>query len=41
MPLLDQLLFFLISLVANALSAMTGGGASLLQLPALIFLGLP
>jgi len=37
----DQLLLFLISLVANAFSAFAGGGAGLLQLPALIFFGLP
>ncbi|GAB3377007.1 sulfite exporter TauE/SafE family protein [Spongiibacter taiwanensis] len=41
MPLLEHLSLFLISLVANVLSAMAGGGAGLLQLPALIFLGLP
>jgi uncharacterized membrane protein YfcA len=38
---LEQLLLFIISLVANAFSAFAGGGAGLLQLPALIFLGLP
>jgi len=38
---MDQLLLFLISLVANLFSAFSGGGAGLLQLPALIFLGLP
>lgn len=37
----EQLLLFLISLVANAFSAFAGGGAGLLQLPVLIFLGLP
>ncbi|MEJ2508055.1 MAG: sulfite exporter TauE/SafE family protein [Gammaproteobacteria bacterium] len=36
----DQLLLFVIALVANAFSAFAGGGAGLLQLPALIFLGL-
>ena len=36
-----QLPLFLISLVANLLSAFAGGGAGLLQLPVLIFLGLP
>lgn len=41
MGLLDQLLLFLISLVANLFSALSGGGAGLVQLPALIFLGLP
>lgn len=30
-----------ISLIANILSALSGGGAGLLQLPALLFLGLP
>jgi len=38
--ILEQLLLFLISLVANGLSAMAGGGAGLLQFPALLFLGL-
>lgn len=38
---MDQLLLFLISLIANLFSAFSGGGAGLLQLPALIFLGLP
>ena len=41
MNLFDQLLLFLVSLVANVLSAFAGGGAGLLQFPALIFLGLP
>lgn len=36
----EQLLLFIISLVANGLSAMAGGGAGLLQFPALLFLGL-
>jgi uncharacterized membrane protein YfcA len=35
------LLLFVVSLVANAFSAFAGGGAGLLQLPVLIFLGLP
>ena len=38
---LSQLALFIIAFVANFLSAMAGGGAGLLQLPALIFLGLP
>lgn len=38
---MDQLLLFLVSLTANLFSAFSGGGAGLLQLPALIFLGLP
>lgn len=38
---LDQILLFVISLVANVFSAFSGGGAGLIQLPALIFLGLP
>lgn len=37
----EQLLIFFISLVANLFSALAGGGAGLIQLPALIFLGLP
>ena len=36
----QQLILFLISLIANLFSALAGGGAGLLQLPALIFLGL-
>ena len=39
--MIDQILLFFISLLANAFSAFAGGGAGLLQLPALIFLGLP
>ena len=38
---IEQFLLFIISLVANIFSAFAGGGAGLLQLPALIFLGLP
>lgn len=38
--MIDHLILFIISLVANALSALAGGGAGLLQLPALLFLGL-
>ncbi|MFV1873813.1 MAG: sulfite exporter TauE/SafE family protein [Oleiphilus sp.] len=38
--LVEQCLLFLISLIANGLSAMAGGGAGLLQFPALLFLGL-
>jgi len=37
----EQFILFLISLVANLFSAFAGGGAGLLQLPVLIFLGLP
>lgn len=39
--IIEQLILLTVSLVANGLSAMAGGGAGLLQLPALIFLGLP
>ncbi len=38
---LEQLVLFLLSLIANAFSAFAGGGAGLLQFPVLIFLGLP
>lgn len=38
---MDQLVLFIISLLANLFSAFSGGGAGLVQLPALIFLGLP
>ena len=41
MDWLDQFILFLISLLANIFSAFSGGGAGLIQLPALIFLGLP
>lgn len=41
MSLYEQLLLFVISLFANLFSAFAGGGAGLLQFPALIFLGLP
>lgn len=37
---LTQLLLFLVALVANTFSALAGGGAGLIQFPALIFLGL-
>lgn len=37
----DYILLFLISFIANSFSAFAGGGAGLLQLPLLIFLGLP
>lgn len=39
--LFENFILFVIAIVSNALSAMAGGGAGLLQLPALIFLGLP
>lgn len=39
--LVDQLVLFIISVLANFFSALAGGGAGLIQLPALIFLGLP
>lgn len=41
MPLVDQLALFVISLLANVFSAFSGGGAGLIQLPVIIFLGLP
>jgi len=37
----SQLILFLISLIANIFSAFSGGGAGLIQLPVLLFLGLP
>lgn len=37
----QQLLLFIVSLLANLFSAFAGGGAGLIQFPALIFLGLP
>ncbi len=41
MPFIDHAILFVIALTANAFSAFAGGGAGLVQLPALIFLGLP
>jgi len=41
MDLFQQSLLFVVSLIANLFSALAGGGAGLLQLPALLFLGLP
>lgn len=41
MDITAQILLFLISLAANVFSAFSGGGAGLIQLPALILLGLP
>ncbi len=40
-PVFAQILLFFISTVANIFSAFAGGGAGLIQLPVLIFLGLP
>lgn len=40
MNLIDTIVLFLVSLVANIFSAFSGGGAGLIQFPALIFLGL-
>jgi uncharacterized membrane protein YfcA len=37
---LEQLILFLVSLIANTFSALSGGGAGLIQFPLLIFLGL-
>lgn len=39
--ILGQLVLLSIAVVSNALSAIAGGGAGLIQLPAIIFLGLP
>ncbi|MBT8127962.1 MAG: sulfite exporter TauE/SafE family protein [Gammaproteobacteria bacterium] len=39
--MLAHVLIFTISLLANLFSALSGGGAGLIQLPLLIFLGLP
>lgn len=41
MSLTESFVLFVVSLVANLLSALAGGGAGLLQLPALLYLGLP
>ncbi|MCF6208132.1 MAG: sulfite exporter TauE/SafE family protein [Ghiorsea sp.] len=39
--MIEQLILFAISLIANTFSALAGGGAGLIQLPALLLLGLP
>lgn len=39
--MLDQVILFIASLAANFFSALSGGGAGLIQFPMLIFLGLP
>lgn len=39
--MIDQIILFFISWIANIFSAFAGGGAGLIQLPVLIFLGLP
>jgi len=39
--IVDQLILFIVSLLANLFSAFSGGGAGLIQLPVLIFMGLP
>ena len=41
MSLFDQFVLFIASLIANIFSALSGGGAGLIQFPLLIFLGLP
>ncbi len=38
---MDQFVLLIISFLANLFSAFSGGGAGLVQLPAIIFLGLP
>ena len=37
----NNVLIFLISFISNTFSAISGGGAGLIQLPALILFGLP
>lgn len=39
-PIIEQLIVFIASLIANTFSALAGGGAGLIQFPVLIFLGL-
>ena len=39
--MLDQLILFVAAVAANFFSALSGGGAGLIQFPMLIFLGLP
>lgn len=40
MNVLDHIILFLVSLIANTFSAFSGGGAGLIQFPILLFLGL-
>lgn len=40
MSLIEHFILFVISLLANTFSALSGGGAGLIQFPVLIFLGL-
>ncbi len=40
MPISEQIFLFVVSYIANTFSAFAGGGAGLIQLPLLIFLGL-
>ncbi len=39
--MVDQIVIFIASFVANTMSAFAGGGAGLVQFPVLIFMGLP
>ncbi len=39
--MIEHSILFVISLLANTLSSLAGGGAGLLQLPTLLFLGFP
>ena len=39
--ILEQIIVFIASLIANTFSALAGGGAGLIQFPILLFLGLP
>ena len=39
--IISQILLGLISIISNFISALSGGGAGLIQLPALLFFGLP
>ena len=41
MSVAEQFILFLASFIANWFSALSGGGAGLIQFPMLIFLGLP
>jgi len=41
MDILEQLILLVLAIIANWFSALAGGGAGLIQLPMLIFMGLP
>ena len=41
LPIIIQFIIFIISYISNVFSSIAGGGAGLIQLPALILFGIP